>query len=111
MISNNPGFYAGTFVFEYDNTELTYLDYEKGDILDEYEVELVDGKISSIVYSSKNADVKKDGTLMVLKFKAKKAPQDGAYKITIDKDGTMMGSFVTEKEVKADISCGKVTVK
>ena len=110
-IDNNPGFFAGTFVFEYDTEHLTYVDYEDGNILDEHEVAVDGNKISALINSTKNKDIKKDGTVITLNFKVKKVSENNEYKITIDGDGTMLGSFETEKEVIADISLGTPTVK
>ncbi len=109
-INNNPGFCAGTFVFKYDTELLTYVDYEDGEIHTEHEVAVKDDKISSLIYSSKNEDSKKNGTLITLNFKVKKVASNNEYKITIDGDGTMLGNYELE-EVFADISLGKATVK
>lgn len=109
LIKNSPGFYAGTFVFEYDTNLLTYLNYEEGDILDEYAVENKNGKVSALINASKNADIKKDGTIITLTFKTKKKADQ--YKITVNDEGTMLGSYETGKEVEADILIGKATVK
>ncbi|MBE6732467.1 MAG: hypothetical protein E7561_00510 [Ruminococcaceae bacterium] len=109
-INDNPGFCAGTFVFKYDTELLTYVDYEDGEIHTEHEVAVKDNKISSLVYSSDNKDVNKNGTVITLNFKVKKPSSDNKYKITIDGEGTMLGNYEA-KEVFADISLGEATVK
>ena len=107
FINNNPGFYAATLAFEYDSSALTYTGYEEGDVLDQYELNPQKGKISVLINNSENKDVKKDGTLMSLKFKVKKASSDGKYDVTIKKDGTMLGDWATNGEVHADIALGE----
>jgi len=109
-INDNPGFCAGTFVFKYDTELLTYVDSEDGEIHTEHEVAVKDNKISSLVYSSDNKDVNKNGTVITLNFKVKKPSSDNKYKITIDGEGTMLGNYEA-KEVFADISLGEATVK
>lgn len=111
LINNNPGFYAGEFYFTYDSNMLEYVDYEEGVIVDQFEAEPAKGAIKLLAYNSQYEDVKKDGVLMTLNFKVKKASADGQYKITVQDEGTMLGSFATEQEVKADIIIGKPEVK
>lgn len=111
IIKNNPGFYAGEFLLTFDSAELSYVDYTEGVIVDQYDVQSDTDKVKIISYNSAYEDVKKDGTLMELNFKVLKKSSNGEYKITLQKDGTMLGSFVTGEEVKADIALGKAKVK
>lgn len=111
LIKKNPGFYAGEFLLTFDKTVLSYVDYTEGDIVDQFDVSAGDGSLKIIAYNSAYEDVKKDDTLMTLNFKVLKENADGEYKITIQKEGTMLGSFVTGEEVKADILLGKPTAK
>ena len=109
-LTNNEGSYAGNFIFTYDDKALTYVGYDKGEIFDEYMVTAKDGKISTLLNSSALEDTKKNGTLLVLKFKANKNAAAGSYKIELDRKESMLGS-ITEQLVTADISTGSITIK
>ena len=111
IVSNNTGFYAGEFLLTFDSSVLSYVDYSEGTIVDQYELEPSDGKVKILAYNSAYEDVKGDGTVMELNFKVLKKADDGNYKITLQKDGTMLGSFATGEEVKADIALGNPKVK
>jgi len=109
MVSNNKnGFYAGQFAFTYDANALTYIDYGKGNLFDEYEVVTATGKVSCIINAKELKDVKGDGKLIVLKFKAKDGAKAGNYKITVE--SSSMGS-VEEKLVNPTVSGGVITIK
>lgn len=109
-LSENPGIAAGQFYFEYDTKAFTYDSYEKGDILDDYEVSDAAGKVSCIISAddiSKNATA--NGTLITLKFMVKSDAAKGDYTIKVS-DGTMLCD-VDENTVSPKLSDGKITVK
>lgn len=108
ITKNTKGFYAGQFAFSYDANALTYIDYGKGNLFDEYEVVNNSGKISCIINSTELKDIKGDGKLIVLKFKAKTGAKAGDYKITVD--SSTMGS-IDEKLVTPTVSGGIITIK
>ncbi len=108
-ITENPGMLAGSFVFEYDKDALEYVDYEKGNILDEYDVNASNGKIICIISSSGLEDIKKTGTLIEFQFKVKDGAKKGDYAIKYSSE-SQIGNF-NEAYVNVKISNAKVTVK
>jgi len=109
MLSDNKnGFLAGQFAFTYDANALTYLDYAKGNLFDEYEVVSEKGKVSCIISSSEIKDVKGDGKLIVLKFKAKDSAKAGDYEVKLA--SSAMGTS-DEKLVNPKVSGAVITIK
>lgn len=111
IVENNPGFYAGEFLVTYENTALSYVGYDNGEIFGSFEVAPQnDNAVKFLAFNNDFKDVKKDGVIIYLNFKAVKANKDGEYKITIQKEGTKLGN-TDVKEVNADILIGDATVK
>ena len=108
-MTKNPGILAGMFVFEYDDTALEYVDFEDGNILDEYEVNAKDGKVSCVISASGLENSDKNGTLIVLQFKVKDGAKAGDYTIKYSADSQI--SNYDEQWIKPQISDGKITVK
>lgn len=67
-IKDNIGFMASYFMVDYDDDELEYIGYEGGKITEDVQVEKMDGMLKVVTVQSK--DVKKDGSMVELKFKA-----------------------------------------
>lgn len=108
-LSENPGILAGMFIFEYDSKALEYVDYEQGDILDEYEVNATAGKVACVISSSALEDSKKNGTIITLQFKVKDGAAKGDYIIKYSDESQI--SNLNEEWIKPQISDGKITVK
>ncbi len=109
MVSENKnGFLAGQFSFTYDANALTYLDYAKGNLFDAYEVVSKSGEVSCIISASGIEDIKGDGKLIVLKFKAKDSAKAGSYEIKVA--SSTMGTS-DEKLVNPKVSGGIITIK
>ena len=107
-LSENPGILAGMFIFEYDSKALEYVDYEQGDILDEYEVNATAGKVACVISSSALEDSKKNGTIITLQFKVKDGAAKGDYIIKYSDESQI--SNLNEEWIKPQISDGKITV-
>lgn len=113
-ITENPGIFAGQFQFIFDSNALEYVDYEKGDILDEYEVVPSDGEINCIITGNQMKDNQyvdstKNGTVITFKFKVKSDAKKGDYTIKLG-EKTMLCN-IDEKVVSPKIGEGKITVK
>lgn len=108
-INENPGIFAGQFYFEFDSSALEYIDYEKGDLFDEYDVEVSDGIISCIINSEKLKDVDKNGTIITLVFYVKDSAKAGKYEITLG-NKTMLCNL-NEQIVDAKLESDTITVK
>lgn len=108
-LSENPGILAGMFIFEYDSKALEYVDYEKGDILDEYEINATAGKVACVISSSALEDSKKNGTIITLQFKVKDGAAKGDYIIKYSDESQI--SNLNEEWIKPQIADGKITVK
>lgn len=108
-VTKNPGMGAGEFVFEYDSNVFEFVDYEEGNILDEYDVNATGGKVKCIISHSKLEDVSKTGTLIVLQFKVKSGAKKGDYTVKYSKE-SQVANF-DEQYVEPAVADGKITVK
>lgn len=108
-VTKNPGMMAGKFVFEYDSKALEYVDYEEGDLLNEYEVNNTDGKVTCIISNSELKDSSGKGTVIVLQFKVKDGAKKGDYEIKYSSE-SQIGNL-DEKYVDIEVEKAKITVK
>ncbi len=85
-ISNNPGFIVIGTTFTFNQEALEYVGFEKGNLLDNYDFNLTDEGLKFI--SLEDKDVKRNGTIVKLKFKiTKKAEKSNEIGITLMSDG------------------------
>lgn len=111
IVKNNPGFYAGEFLVTYENSDLSYVDYDDGEIFGSFEVAPQNNNaVKFLAFNNDFKDVKEDGVVIYLNFKAVKANKEGEYKLTLQKEGTKLGNTDVQ-EVNADILLGDATVK
>ena len=108
-ISKNPGIVAGQFFFEYDSSVLTYVDYEKGNILDEYDINDLGGQLNCVIMASDvSKDVTKNGDIIVLRFKIKDNAKKGDYTVKLGAKSMICNK--DEVVVTPNITDGKITV-
>jgi len=106
-ISGNKGFMGFLLEFQYDNEALKYDGYDKGDVITDYEFSDNDGTLSFVCIE--NDDVKKNGTLVYLKFKVLDTKKNSAeIKVNVNKE-----SFANSNEeyVVFNGKNGTVTIK
>ena len=106
-ISNNAGFMACFFNFEYDNSALEYIGYEEGDIISDYQFNDDNGTLKFV--GMDDNDVLNDGVIVNLKFKILKntTAKTAMVKLIINEDGICN---YNEEFVKAKSVNGTVTI-
>jgi len=107
-VSDNSGFMASLIEISYDGKVLEYMDYEKGDVITDYEFVNGDNKIQFL--NAENENTTKNGTMFTLKFRVIGKSGD---KSDIKISATDNGGFINfdEQDVKPTINNGTVTVK
>ncbi len=106
-IYKNPGVMAYMLNFEYDSNVLSYVDYEKGDFLTNYEFSAYNGVLNFV--NVENKDVDENGVLFYLKFKILKTDQKKT-EIALNLTGEEAANS-QEKWVKFEGENGTVTIK
>lgn len=103
--TGNPGTMGVQLEIEYDGEALTYLGYDRGDIISDCEVSETNGKLTLIGINDNDTD--KNGTLIYLNFKV----GDSASGKTEIKLGSSILSNYNEETINAEFKNGGVTVE
>ena len=104
-LEDNPGVFACQIAFDYDEKALEFVDYEDGDIFDNW---MISGS-KLVGDTSSLKDVTKDGTLLVLQFKVRDGAAKGDYTIKLTEESVFAN--YNEQFVCPKIGEGKITVK
>lgn len=105
-IDNNPGFIASLMNFQYDNTVVKYIGYEKGDFLTDYEFADNNGVLKFLNLEEGNEDVKNNGLLFNIKFEILKDSAETDIKLNIEDVINY-----DEQNIKTAVTNGKITAK
>lgn len=109
-IKKNPGMTMAQIYFEYDQSVLTCVGFENGDILETYiDPAYGDGNVVFIMECAETEDTAETGELLTLLFKAKKNAKAGAYEVKVGEKSQFIN--IDETFVKPEISIEKATVK
>lgn len=105
-IADNPGFAGYDLEFSFDSKAFSFDTCENGLLAPLNVTETADGTLA--VIGVENGDIKENGTLFTLVFKANKDAAAGEYELK-----TTKAEFANWEEitVKPQISTGKITVK
>ena len=106
-VYKNPGVMGYFLNFEYDDSVLTYVEYEKGDFLTNYEFSTYNGVLSFV--NVENKDVDENGVLFYLKFRIKETDKNET-EIKLNLTGEEAANS-QEKWVKFEGENGTVTIK
>lgn len=105
-IDNNPGFIASLMNFQYDNTVVKYIGYEKGDFLTDYEFADNNGVLKFLNLEEGDKDVKNNGLLFNIKFEILKDSAETDIKLNIEDVINY-----DEQNIKTAVTNGKITAK
>ena len=106
-VYKNPGVMAYLLNFEYDTSVLSYVDYESGDFLTDYQFSTHNGTLTFV--NLENQDVKEDGVMVYLKFRILETDKDKT-EIKINLNGQDAANR-EEQYVKFEGRNGTVTIK
>lgn len=105
--TGNPGAMGFFLEFKYDNEKLEYVSFEKGNLITDCEV--ADSKGTLKMVSVEDNDVKKDGTLINIKFKIKDGAS-GESKVDVICGENSICNY-DEKSISAKAVAGKVIIE
>ena len=109
-VAANDGFVGAQLYFEFDASVLTYVGYSNGELLDECDVNLVNGQLRCIVINDDvTKNVKDAGVLVTLKFKVNDDAAAGQYEVKLGKETMFADS--TEKIITPEVTIAKIDVK
>ncbi len=117
LLKENPGVNAGFVEYSYDSSVFTYVDYDEGEVFDNYSVNPTNGKIAVLFEKNNSSDGKvidtdKTGRLITLKFTVNEKAKAGTYEIKVTKNEFASADEKKETEIfKPAMTIGKITVK
>ncbi len=117
LLKKNPGVNAGFVEYSYDSSVFTYVDYDEGEVFDNYSVNPTNGKIAVLFEKNNSSDGKvidtdKTGRLITLKFTVNEKAKAGTYEIKVTKNEFASADAKKETEIfKPAMMIGKITVK
>lgn len=106
-VYKNPGVMAYVINFGYDTSALSYVDYESGDFLTDYQFSTHNGTLTFV--NLENKDIKEDGVMVYLKFRILETDKDKT-EIEIKLNGQDAANS-KEQYIKFEGENGTVTIK